>query len=51
MLEKIEKEGHVILRYVIKLMENGEGKVEINELNLRFFLIRVFYIILPYGFT
>ncbi len=50
-MEKIEKEGHVILPYVIKLMENGEGKVEMNELNLRFFLVHLFYIILPYGFT
>jgi hypothetical protein len=32
-------------------MENEEGKVEVDELNLGFCLIHVLYIILPYGFT
>jgi len=50
-LEKTKEEGYVILPYAFKLMENEEGKVEIDELDLGFFLIHVLYIILPYGFT
>ncbi len=49
-MEKIEKKGHVILPYAIKLMEIEEGKVEVDELNLGFCLIHVLYIIMPYGF-
>jgi hypothetical protein len=45
-----KKEGYVILPCVIKLMEDEEGKVEVNELYLGFFLIHVLYIILPCGF-
>ncbi len=50
-MEKTKEEGYVILPYAFKLMENEEGKVEIDELDLGFCLIHVFYIILPYGFT
>jgi hypothetical protein len=32
-------------------MEDEEGKVEVDELDLGFCLICVLYIILPYGFT
>ncbi len=32
-------------------MENEEGKVEVDKLDLGFFKIHVFYIIIPYGFT
>ncbi len=49
-MEKTEEKGYVILLYAIKLMENEEGKVEVDELDLRFCLIHVLYIILPYGF-
>jgi hypothetical protein len=48
---KTEEEGYVILPYVIKLMEDEEGKVEVDELDLGSCLIHVFYIILPCGFT
>jgi hypothetical protein len=50
-LEKTEKEGYVILPYAIKLMENEEGKVEVDELDLGFCLIHVLYVILPFAFT
>jgi hypothetical protein len=50
-LEKTKEEGYVILPYAFKSMENEEGKVEIDELDLGFCLIHVLYIILPYGFT
>jgi hypothetical protein len=46
-----EKKGYVILPCAIKLMEDEEGKVEVDELYLGFFLIHVLYIILPCGFT
>jgi hypothetical protein len=36
-LEKTKEEGYVILPYAFKLMENEEGKVEIDELDLGFF--------------
>jgi hypothetical protein len=48
---EIEEEGYVILPYAIKLMEDEEGKVEVDELDLGFYLIHVLYIILPCGFT
>ncbi len=32
-------------------MEDEEGKVEVDELDLGFCLLHVLYIILPYGFT
>ncbi len=47
---KTEEKGYVILPCEIKLMENEEGKVEV-ELDLGFCLIHLFYIILPRGFT
>jgi hypothetical protein len=47
---KTKEEGYVILPCVIKLMENEEGKVEV-ELDLGFCLIHLLYIILPCGFT
>jgi len=50
-LEKTKEKGYVILLYAIKLMENEEGKVEVDELDLGFCLIHVLYIILPCGFT
>jgi hypothetical protein len=50
-LEKIEEKGYVFLIYAIKIMENEEGKVEVDKLDLGFFKIHVFYIIIPYGFT
>jgi hypothetical protein len=46
-----EKKGYVILPYVITLMEDEKGKVEVDELDLGLCLIHVFYIILPCGFT
>jgi hypothetical protein len=46
-----EEEGYVILLYVIKLMEDEEGKIEVDELDLGFYLIHVLYIILPCEFT
>jgi hypothetical protein len=48
---EIEEEGYVIFPYAIKLMEDEEGKVEVDELDLGFYLIHVLYIILPCGFT
>ncbi len=51
LLEKIEEKGYVNLLYAIKLMENEEGKVEVDKLDLGFYLIHVLYIILPCGFT
>jgi hypothetical protein len=50
-LEKTKEKGYVILLYAIKLMENKEGNVEIDELDLGFCLIHVLYIIIPCGFT
>jgi hypothetical protein len=50
-LEKTKEKGYVILPYAIRLMENEEGKVEVDELNLGFYLIHVLCIILPRGFT
>jgi hypothetical protein len=50
-LEKTKKKGYVILLYAIKLMENEEGKVEVDKLDLGFCVIHVLYIILPCGFT
>jgi hypothetical protein len=50
-LEKTKEKGYAIFLYAIKLMENEEGKVEVNELDLGFCLIHVLYIILPCGFT
>jgi len=50
-LEKTKEKGYVIFFYAIKLMENEEGKVEVDKLNLGFYLIHVLYIILPCGFT
>jgi hypothetical protein len=50
-LEKTEKKGYVVLFYEIKLMENEEGKVEVDKLDLGVCLIHVLYIILPCGFT
>jgi hypothetical protein len=47
---KIEEEGYVILPCAIKLMEDEEGKVEVDKLDLGFYLIHVLYIILPCGF-
>jgi hypothetical protein len=32
-------------------MENEEGKVEVDKLDLGFYLIHVVYIILPCGFS
>jgi hypothetical protein len=49
-LEQIEGKCYVILLYAMKLMENEEGKVEVDKLDLGFFKIHVLYI-LPYGFT
>ncbi len=46
-----QKRSYVILTGVIKLMEDEEGKVEVDELYLGFYLIHVLYIILPCGFT
>jgi hypothetical protein len=46
-----EVNGYVILPYAIKQMEDEEGKIEVNELDLGSFLIHVLYIILPSGFT
>ncbi len=46
-----KEEGYVILLYVIKLMEDEEGKIEVDELDLGFYLIHVLYIILPCEFT
>ncbi len=46
-MEKTKEKGYVILPYAIRLMENKEGKVEVDELNLGFCLIHVLYIILP----
>jgi hypothetical protein len=51
LLEKLKKEGYVILPCAIKLMEDEEGKVEVDELCLGFYLIHVLYMILPCGFT
>ncbi len=48
---KIEEECYVILPCAIKLMEDGKGKVEVDELDLGFCLIHILYIILPCGFT
>jgi hypothetical protein len=45
-----KEEGYVNLPCVIKLMEDEEGKIEVNKLNLGFCLIHVLYIILPCGF-
>ncbi len=50
-MEKTKEKGYVILPYAIRLMENEEGKVEVDELNLGFYLIHVLCIILPRGFT
>jgi hypothetical protein len=47
---KTKEKGYVILPCAIKLMENEEGKVEV-ELDLGFCLIHLLYIILPCGFT
>jgi hypothetical protein len=33
-----------------RIMEDGEGKIEVDEINLRFCLIHEFYIIIPCGF-
>jgi hypothetical protein len=48
---KFEEKCYVILHYVIKLMEDEKGKVEVDELDLGYCLIHVLYIILPCGFT
>jgi hypothetical protein len=45
-----KEEGCVILPCAIKLMEDGKKKVGVNELDLGFCLIHVFYIVLPCGF-
>jgi hypothetical protein len=37
-LEKTKEKSYVVLPYAIRLMENEEGKVEVDELNLGFFL-------------
>jgi len=50
-LEKTKKKGYVIFLYAMKLMENVEGKVEVNKIDLGFYLIHALYIILPCGFT
>jgi hypothetical protein len=46
-----KEKGYVILPCAIKLMEDEKGKVEVDELDSGLCLIRVLYIILPYGFT
>jgi hypothetical protein len=50
-LEKTKEKGYVIFFYAMKLMENVEGKVEVNKIDFGFYLIHVLYIILPCGFT
>jgi hypothetical protein len=40
----------VNLPYAIKLMENEEGKVEVEKIDFRFWLIHVVYIIIPCAF-
>jgi hypothetical protein len=50
-LEKIEEKGYVIIIYAIRLMENEEGKVEVDEIDLGFCLVHVLHIILPCGFV
>jgi hypothetical protein len=46
-----KEEGYVNFFYAIKLMEDEEGKIKIDELDLGFCVIHVLYIILPCGFT
>ncbi len=46
-----KEKGYVILPCAIKLMEDEEGKVEVHELNMQFYLIHALYITLPCGFT
>jgi hypothetical protein len=50
-LEETKELDYVILPYAIRLMENEEGKVEVDELDLGFYLIHVLYIIIPCRFT
>jgi len=45
-----KEKGYVILPCAIKLMEDEEGKVEVHELNMWFYLIHALYITLPCGF-